>query len=142
MATHVVAGALLDSAGRLLIAQRPPGKHMAGGWEFPGGKLAANEAPLDGLIRELREELDIEVLSAQRVIAYTHQYADRAIHLDLWYVTDYLGTPISAEGQPIKWINLDELDEATLLAADAPMVEPLKAVIGRKQSVNQESNVD
>lgn len=106
---------------------------MAGGWEFPGGKLAANETPLEGLIRELREELNIEVRSAQRVVAYTHQYADRAIHLDLWYVTDYVGTPISAEGQSIKWITLDELDETTLLAADAPMVGPLKNVITAKK---------
>ena len=59
---HVVAGALFDNQGRVLIAQRPPGKHMAGGWEFPGGKLEPEEQPFEGLKRELREELGIEVL--------------------------------------------------------------------------------
>jgi 8-oxo-dGTP diphosphatase len=128
-AVHVVAGALVDAADRVLIAQRPPGKHMAGGWEFPGGKLAQDELPFAGLVRELREELNVEVLAAKRVIAYTHHYADRSVLLDLWYVTRYAGSPISAEGQAIKWVGLDELDNAELLAADQPMIEPLRRTI-------------
>jgi len=123
---HVVAGALFDLQNRVLIAQRPMGKHLAGGWEFPGGKLAAGEIPFDGLVRELQEELGIAVLTAEPVIAYTHRYADRSILLDLWRVIRYEGTPISAEGQAIKWVALDELDAVGLLAADTPMIEPLK----------------
>ncbi|HYM36232.1 MAG TPA: (deoxy)nucleoside triphosphate pyrophosphohydrolase [Steroidobacteraceae bacterium] len=125
-AIHVVAGALFDNAGRVLIAQRPTGKHMAGGWEFPGGKIANNESPFAGLVRELKEELNIGVIAAEPVIAYIHQYADRDVHLDLWRVTRYEGIPVSAEGQAIKWVSLDELNYIGLLEADQPMIEPLK----------------
>lgn len=128
---HVVAGALLDGDS-VLIAQRPPGKHMAGGWEFPGGKLAAGETPIACLIRELREELDVAVQSAEPVVAYIHDYGDRKVHLDLWLVTRYEGKPLSAEGQPIKWVRVSELEKVGLLAADAPMIKPLRAAIQRR----------
>ena len=83
---HVVAGALFDAQGRVLIAQRPAGKHMAGGWEFPGGKRERGEEPRDTLVRELHEELGIEVHEAVPLIAYEHQYPHRRVLLDLWVV--------------------------------------------------------
>jgi 8-oxo-dGTP diphosphatase len=125
---HVVAGALFDSQQRVLIAQRPPGKHMAGGWEFPGGKVDADEQPFDGLVRELREELGVTVHAATPLIAYEHTYADRNILLDLWHVTDYVGKPHSREGQPIKWVSVDQLPDADLLEADRPMIGALQAL--------------
>lgn len=124
---HVVAGALFDSQGRILIAQRPPGKHMAGGWEFPGGKLEPDEAPLAGLQRELREELAIEVLDAVPLISYEHAYADRRVLLDLWLVSLFTGEPRSAEGQPLQWVTIDELETVGLLEADRPMIPALRA---------------
>lgn len=124
---HVVAGALFDAHGRLLLAERPPGKHMAGGWEFPGGKREANEERLDTLKRELREEIDIEVLDAEPLISYEHEFIDRTIKLDLWFITKYTGTPRSLEGQNLRWVRLDQLDSVGLLEADAPMVAPLRA---------------
>ena len=124
---HVVAGALFDDQGRVLIAQRPPGKHMAGGWEFPGGKLELDEQPLVGLQRELREELGVEVHEAQRLIAYEHVYADRRVLLDLWLVSRYAGTPASVEGQPLQWVALDQLAAVGLLEADRPMIPALRA---------------
>lgn len=123
---HVVAGALFDALGRVLIAQRPEGKHMAGGWEFPGGKLEQNEDPLAGLKRELREELGVEVRAAERVIAYEHAYADRRIFLDLWLVTEFTGEARPLEGQPLQWVALDALDKVGLLEADAPMIPALR----------------
>lgn len=127
---HVVAGALFDGQGRVLIAQRPQGKHMAGGWEFPGGKLVSAEHPLDGLKRELREELNVTVHAARPVIAYTHRYSDRTVLLDLWQVTEYEGEPASAEGQAIQWVRLDELETVGLLEADRPMIDALRSVVG------------
>jgi 8-oxo-dGTP diphosphatase len=127
-AIHVVAGALFDTQGRVLIAQRPPGKHMAGGWEFPGGKLDAGEQPFNALVRELHEELGVTVRAATPLIAYEHLYADRSVFLDLWQVTEYQGKPHSREGQPIKWVSLDELPNANLLEADRPMIGPLQAL--------------
>jgi 8-oxo-dGTP diphosphatase len=128
---YVVAGALFDASGRVLIAQRPPGKHMAGGWEFPGGKRGDNESPLQALTRELKEELSIGVCAAQQLIAYTHEYPDRSVLLDLWLVSKYDGEPISAEGQPIKWVSLPELETVGLLEADRPMIEALRKAMGQ-----------
>jgi 8-oxo-dGTP diphosphatase len=126
MVIHVVAGALFDASHRVLVAQRPAGKHMEGGWEFPGGKLESGEERLAGLKRELREELGVEVHSAEPLICYEHQYPERRVILDLWRVTDYSGVPQSLEGQPLKWVAIDELESVGLLEADRPMVEALR----------------
>ncbi len=123
--THVVAGALCDAAGRVLIAQRLPGKHMAGGWEFPGGKLERGETPLAGLTRELREELGVDVVSAEPLLAYEHAYADRRVLLDLWLVTSFSGQPQALDASALRWVTLDELGRAGLLEADAPMIPAL-----------------
>lgn len=124
---HVVAGALFDAAGRVLIAQRPAGKHMAGGWEFPGGKLDPGETPYQALVRELREELGIEVRAATPVIAYEHAYPQRRVKLDLWRVTRFQGEPRSLDAQALRWVGLDELDRVGLLEADLPMIPALRA---------------
>lgn len=130
MTSHVVAGALFDSAGRVLLAQRPAGKHMAGGWEFPGGKLEAGEARFAGLQRELREEIGVEAHAGEPLICYEHEFADRRVKLDLWLVTKFSGVPHSREGQPLKWVTLDELDHADLLEADLPMIAALRGIEG------------
>ena len=126
---HVVAGALFDSSGRVLIAQRPAGKHMEGGWEFPGGKLEPDEDPFTGLQRELREELGIQTLRATPLIAYEHQYAERKVFLDLWLVHEFTGAPQSLDAQALRWVALEELDSVGLLEADQPMIGALKAVM-------------
>jgi 8-oxo-dGTP diphosphatase len=124
---HVVAGALFDSSGRVLIAQRPAGKHMAGGWEFPGGKLEAGEDRFEGLKRELREELGIETHRARPLISYQHQYAERLVFLDLWLVHEYSGEPQPFDAQALRWVTLAELDSVGLLEADRPMIGALRA---------------
>jgi len=123
-----MAGALFDASGRVLIAQRPPGKHMAGGWEFPGGKLMAGEAPFAGLRRELQEEIGIDVIAAEPLISYPHTYADRTVFLDLWRVTEFSGTPQSMEGQPLQFCAIDDLERVGLLEADRPMIAALRSI--------------
>ncbi len=125
---HVVAGALFDSSGNVLIAERPAGKHMAGKWEFPGGKAGPGEAALDALRRELREELGVETATAEPLIAYEHVYPDRTVLLDLWRVTRYSGVPESREGQQLRWVSMSRLGEVDLLEADRPMVAALLAI--------------
>jgi 8-oxo-dGTP diphosphatase len=126
---HVVAGALFDSSGRVLIAQRPAGKHMAGGWEFPGGKLEPNEDPFAGLRRELREELGVETIRAKPLIAYEHQYAERKVFLDLWLVHEFTGEARSLDAQALRWVTLEELDSVGLLEADRPMIGALRKAV-------------
>lgn len=124
-AIRVVAGALFDDEGRVLIAQRPHGRHMAGGWEFPGGKLGPGEDAYDGLVRELREELGVEVRGAEPLIAYSYDYPDKRVHLDLWRVTRYEHVPRSLDGQALRWVAVESLPEAQLLEADRPMIDAL-----------------
>jgi len=122
---HVVAGAVFDSAGRVLIAQRPAGKALAGRWEFPGGKLHTDEEPYAGLVRELREELGIEVHAAGRLIRYPHAYPERTVWLDMWMVTDWSGEPRGLDGQALKWVETARLHEEDILEADEPIVAAL-----------------
>ena len=122
---EVVAGALFDADGRVLIAQRPPGKALAGRWEFPGGKLHEGEAAYDGLVRELREELGVTVHAAGRLIRYAHAYPDRTVWLDLWTVSDWSGEPQGLDGQAFKWVAPGRLHEEDILEADRPMIEAL-----------------
>jgi 8-oxo-dGTP diphosphatase len=124
---HVVAGALFDAEGRVLIAQRPEGKHLEGGWEFPGGKLEAGETRFEALARELLEEIGVHVHGGEPLICYDQPFGDRLLTLDLWLVTKYTGTPYPREGQPLKWVRLDELDTVGLLDADLPMIPALRA---------------
>ena len=123
---HVVAGAIADADGRVLIAQRPRGRHMAGRWEFPGGKLAAGEAPLAGLKRELSEELGITVRAARPLIRLRHEYPDRRVLLDVWQVTDYEGLPQALDAQALAWAKPDDLPKHDLLEADRAIVTALR----------------
>ena len=123
---HVVAGAIADADGRVLIAQRPRGRHMAGRWEFPGGKLAAGEKPLDGLKRELAEELGVSVRAARPLIRLRHEYPDRRVLLDVWQVTDYEGVPQALEAQALAWAKPDDLPKHDLLEADRAIVTALR----------------
>jgi 8-oxo-dGTP diphosphatase len=123
---HVVAGAIADAGGRVLIAQRPRGRHMAGRWEFPGGKLAEGEDPYAGLQRELAEELGIEVRAARPLIRFRHGYPDRQVLLDVWQVTAFDGEPQALEAPALAWARPDELPQHDLLEADRPIVTALR----------------
>ena len=125
---HVVAAAIEDARNHILIAQRPPGKHMAGAWEFPGGKLECGEAPLEALARELREELGIEIGSGPHrpVRSISHSYPDRDVLIDVWRVREFVGTPRGLDAQALRWCTPDELERAELLPADKPIVAALR----------------
>ena len=123
---HVVAGVLFDASGRVLVAQRPEGTHLAGRWEFPGGKLGPGESREAGLARELAEELGIRVLAACPLILVEHRYPDRDVVLDVWSVGSYSGEPHGREGQPVEWRDVRSLDAADFPPADAPVLTALR----------------
>jgi 8-oxo-dGTP diphosphatase len=123
---HVVAGAVTDAAGRVLIAQRPAGKHLAGGWEFPGGKLEPGEARAAGLARELGEELGITIRNPRPLIRVRHTYPQGEVLIDMWVVKSYSGEPRGLDGQALQWLTQDELERAELLPADGPIVRALR----------------
>jgi 8-oxo-dGTP diphosphatase len=122
----VVAAALYDALGRVLIAQRPAGKHLAGRWEFPGGKVANGESEPRALARELHEELGIEVSAARPLMRLTHRYADREVELSLWVVQAYRGTPRPLDAQALKWVVPAALAHEDILEADRPFVAALR----------------
>lgn len=117
----------MDAQGRVLIAERPPGKHLAGRWEFPGGKLEPGEERRAGLARELREELGIVITGTPRpLIRLEHSYPDKHVHLDIFVVRRYRGEAHGREGQALRWVSLDELQSVELLPADGPIVAALQ----------------
>jgi 8-oxo-dGTP diphosphatase len=126
----VVAAALYDARGQVLIAERPAGKHMAGRWEFPGGKVDPAESERDALERELREELGVEVESAQPLMRLSHTYEDRHVELSLWVIGGYRGTPRPLERQRLKWVAPARLADEDILEADRPFVAALRARAG------------
>jgi 8-oxo-dGTP diphosphatase len=128
-----VAAALYHHDGRILIAERPPGKHMAGRWEFPGGKVAAGESEADALARELREELGVEVTESCLFMRLTHSYRaatgddrDMELELSMWIVESFTGEPQGLDGQRLKWVRPERLAEEDILEADRPFVEALR----------------
>jgi mutator protein MutT len=123
---EVVAGALIDADGRVLIAERPPGKAFAGRWEFPGGKLRAGEAPRDGLRRELLEELGVEPGRCAPLLSVTHHYPRApAVRIDCWRVETWRGEPAALDGQRLRWCTRAELAAADILEADRAIVTAL-----------------
>jgi 8-oxo-dGTP diphosphatase len=120
---HVVAGVLIDTSGRVLLAQRPAGKHLAGMWEFPGGKLEPGEGLHQALVRELREELGIEAEPADLLLRVPWRHGDRCLQLDALHVVRWQGTPSSCEGQALQWVQPHRFDHAELAPADRPILE-------------------
>jgi 8-oxo-dGTP diphosphatase len=124
---RVVAAALFDAEGRVLIAERPAGKHMAGWWEFPGGKVASGESDAQALVRELHEELGVEAHLEHEVMTLTHDYPDRVVDLVLWRVS-WDGVPRGLDGQQLKWVDCESLGSERLLPADRPFIAALQLI--------------
>nr|MBV6629236.1 Nudix family hydrolase [Oceanococcus sp. HetDA_MAG_MS8] len=122
---RVAAGVLDRANGEYLAAQRPPGKIAAGKWEFPGGKLESGESPLQALTRELREELDIQVVSAQPLIRICHAYSDRDVEMWVYRVYRWRGALKSQDGQALYWGTLPRLRQLDWLGADGPVLQAL-----------------
>ena len=121
----LVVCALIERAGRVLIAQRPEGKHLASKWEFPGGKVETGEEPEAALIREIREELGCEIVLRTRLAASSHAYERGEITLLPFRCTLAAGSaePHAHEHAALAWVTLDELSNYDLAEADLPIVQ-------------------
>lgn len=128
----VAAVALVDADGRVLIAQRPAGKALAGLWEFPGGKLDPGERPEAALIRELDEELGIAVREAclAPLTFASHAYPDFHLLMPLWVCRRWEGLVASREGQALKWVRAGRLRDFPMPPADEPLIPPLIDLLG------------
>ena len=123
---HVAAGILHDSSGRILITERLCDGPFDGLWEFPGGKITDGESSAQALIRELAEELGIEVATSQPFMELQHEYPDRIVDIEFFLVTSWSGMPAGLEGQGLRWLRPSDLNPDILLPADVPVLEALQ----------------
>lgn len=132
----VVAAALINKDGQVLLAQRPEGKAMAGLWEFPGGKIESGETPEQALSRELQEELQVEVAGSDLVpITFaSHSYESFHLLMPTFACYKWEGEPMPAEGQTLAWVAADELTSYEMPAADIPLIEPISAAMAKART--------
>jgi 8-oxo-dGTP diphosphatase len=119
---HVAAAVIRGDDGRILIARRPDDKHQGGLWEFPGGKVEADESVEQALARELDEELGIRPSAVRPLLQVRHDYPDKQVLLDVWDVSAFVGEPHGAEGQPLAWVAPEQLGDYQFPAANRPIV--------------------
>ena len=124
---HVCA-AVIKINGRYLLTSRPPGKHLAGQWEFPGGKVNINETSHDCLVRELREELGVNIIPLEVIYSITYEYPEKKVFLEFFKAAptglmDF--NPIPHEGQKIRWEEPHKLLDVDWVPADLPLAEYL-----------------
>ena len=130
---HVVAAVIYGNLNEILIARRPDHLHQGGLWEFPGGKIEANETTYQGLARELNEELAIKVIAANPFMQVSHDYSDKHILLDVWQVTAFKGEARGAEGQECCWVPikilLREDSKYAFPQANRPILDALATIL-------------
>ena len=142
---RVAVGILQREDGRTLLMRRLPGTFREGQWEFPGGKIEVGEDSRSALVRELHEELGIEVSGARRRITLRHAYPEKNVLLEVWQITAFTGQPRNIEGHELCWVEPAELRRIGMLDADRPIIASLELpatyVITPPPPVNDENAV-
>ena len=122
---HVAVAVILGDDEQVLLTQRHADSHQGGLWEFPGGKLESGESLSSALVRELREELAIEVSQHHALLRLEHDYGDKQVLLDVHCVTEFDGVPRACEGQPMRWVDISTLGDYDFPEANGPIVRAL-----------------
>ncbi|MEJ2529180.1 MAG: Nudix family hydrolase [Gammaproteobacteria bacterium] len=122
---HVAAAVIRNADGRVLLTKRAQHSHQGGLWEFPGGKLEPGESLGQGLRREIKEELGLELLAHRPLLRNLHHYPDRSVLLDVHLVTEYRGVAAGLENQPLQWVEPERLAEYPMPEADLPVVRAI-----------------
>ncbi len=126
---HVAVGVLIDARDCVLLTRRLKGTHLAGYWEFPGGKVEAGESVQTALARELQEELGTKIGKTVPLMTVSHDYGEKQVLLDVHQVKDWDGEPHGAEGQPLAWVDAASLNEFQVPEANAEIMSRVKALL-------------
>lgn len=126
---HVAVGVVLNSDDQVLLALRPEKAHQGGRWEFPGGKVEPDENVQQALCRELQEELGITPLKSRPLVEIHHDYSDKSVLLDVWWVDAFDGDPKGCEGQPLRWATAKELDDYEFPEANQAIIESVQQAL-------------
>ena len=130
MTRILVVAAVIEREGRFLVTRRQHGVHLAGFWEFPGGKVADGESHTEALCREIHEELDVNIVVGDLVLETSHDYTDRVVTL-VFYRCDLIGTPRPMIGQQMNWVARDELPSLNFPPGDDELIRRLTDRGGR-----------
>ncbi len=122
---HVAVGVIQDIHERILLAKRPQNLHQGGKWEFPGGKVEVSETTSGALIRELKEEVDLDVVDTEPLMEIHHDYGDKKVFLDIHWVTNFSGEAKGLEGQEICWVAKDQLTHYDFPEANKAILEKI-----------------
>lgn len=124
--THVAVGVIVNSKGEICIALRPEGKHLAGYWEFPGGKVESDESVQEALARELHEELAINVHGSSPLTKIHFEYPEKNVCLDVHWVKDFSGEAQGKEQQVIKWVSPESLSDYQFPEANVTIIKAIR----------------
>ena len=134
---HVAVGVITDGAGQILVARRADHLHQGGLWEFPGGKVERNETVKQALQRELEEELSIQVSACEPLLQIAHDYNDKAVLLDVWWVSRFAGAPCGRQDQPLRWVDMAEMHMLQFPAANLPILAAIEKRIALQPDPDQ-----
>lgn len=129
---HVAVAVIFNSQQEVLIALRQAHQHLGGLWEFPGGKVEAGEASSEALKREVKEELGLVIVNALALIKVSHDYIDKSVLLDVWYVTEYTGEAYGVEGQTLRWCAIGDLEAVDFPIANKTIINAIKALPSKR----------
>lgn len=122
---HVAVGVIQDASNRILIAKRPQHLHQGGKWEFPGGKVEKQETTSEALIRELKEEVNLDVTSTTPLMEIHHDYGDKKVFLDIHWVKSFTGNATGVEGQQVEWVALEQLSRYEFPEANKAILDKI-----------------
>ena len=128
-AVHVAVGVIVDGENNILLALRPDDLHQGGLWEFPGGKVEAEETVQQALARELLEELNLQLKTTRPLMTVSHDYGDKSVLLDIHWVEQFSGQPEGREGQRIAWVPAGSLADYAFPAANQTIVEAVQRAL-------------
>ena len=126
---HVAVGVVVNPAREILVARRHQDQHQGGLWEFPGGKVAPGESVQQALKRELKEEVNIVVRECASLLKIHHDYGDKQVLLDVWYVHVFAGDARGCEGQPVRWVSVPELETLEFPVANQGIVAAVRNLL-------------